>query len=102
MRYRPLGSNGRRAPWWASRRPLRTQRGRASRVGRPRSVLDADGAPAAQKVEVDALVGLEHVLQEELAVAARVVRLPRLPSGAAALQLLVAHRSVSFRLVTSS
>ena len=49
------------------------------------------GVLAAQEVEVAALVGLEHVVKEQAAVAPRVVGRPRLPLRAAAGQLVVGH-----------
>ena len=57
----------------------------------PRGVRVHDGPRAAQEVEVHALVGLEHVVEEHARVAARRRGRPRGPGGAAARQLLVAH-----------
>src|SRR6266545_3307061 len=54
-------------------------------------VLEADGGAAAQEVEVAALVGLQHVVEEETAVAAREVRRPWRPRRLPARQLRVVH-----------
>ena len=54
-------------------------------------ILGADGGLAAEKVEVAALVGLRHVVEEEAAVASREVGRPGFPLGAAAGQLLVGN-----------
>ena len=63
----------------------------ASRVRRPGGVLGADRRGSAQEVEVASFVRLEHVIQEEPAVAAGEAGRARLPRSPAARQLFIAH-----------
>src|SRR5438445_5119320 len=60
-------------------------------VRRPRRVLRATRGSSAQEVEVRPLVRLEHVVEEEAAVAARKPGWPWLPRRSAPRELLVTH-----------
>src|SRR5439155_1518888 len=60
-------------------------------VRRPRRVLRANRGSPAQEVEVRPLVRLEHVVEEEAAVAAREPRRPWLPRRSSPRELLTAH-----------
>src|SRR2546422_11642179 len=78
-----------------------------SRVGRAGAVLEEHGCPAAEVVEVASLVGLQHVIEEQPAVAAREVRRARLPDRLPPRPLLVtdaprerAPRGVQLDLIT--
>ena len=83
-----IGSGSRFSPVM----PLRRRPGPTYlRVAGAGGILGADRGFPAQEVEVAALVGLEHVIEEEAAVAARVVRRARLPARAAAGQLVVGN-----------
>src|SRR5881409_866804 len=60
----------------------------------PRLLCPSADLPEAEKVEVAALVRLRDMIQEQLAVASRIVRLGWFPSGAPAIQFLVRHLQV--------
>ena len=62
-----------------------------SRVAGAGGIFGADRRFPAQEVEVAALVGLQHVVEEEAAVASGEVGCPGFPLGAAAGQLLVGN-----------
>src|SRR5260370_343639 len=62
-----------------------------SRVAGAGGIFGADRRFPAQEVEVAALVGLQHVVEEEAAVAPRVVRRAGLPPRAAMGKLIIGN-----------
>src|SRR5213592_687458 len=60
----------------------------------PRLLCPSADLPKAEEVEVAALVRLRDMIQEQLAVASRIVRLRWSPSGAPAIQFFVRHLQV--------
>src|SRR5881296_4022176 len=62
----------------------------------PRLLCPSADLPKAEEVEVTALVRLRDMIQEQLAVASRIVRLGWLPSAAPAIHFFVRHQQVQF------
>src|SRR5438128_8013696 len=62
----------------------------------PRLLCPSADLPEAEEVEVATLVRLRDMIQEQLAVASRIVRLGWLPSAAPAIHFFVRHQQVQF------